>query len=130
MNRLVLHALSMRKNLVSFFLLLAVVGILNFCFKLNQDDVIGTNIQMKVSAMTAGGATIGGLAGGEKGAAIGALVGVPAGAVGVGTTAKRDITFPAESTLGFTTKQPLILKSNIASYPSQSPVVNHKAGGA
>lgn len=59
----------------------------------------------------AGGALIGGLAGGGKGAAIGALVGAAAGTGGAAFTGNRDITLPAETALTFKLLQPLEIKS-------------------
>jgi hypothetical protein len=53
---------------------------------------------------TAAGALIGGLAGGGKGAAIGAGVGAAAGTAGAAATGKKDVNFPAETKLRFTTK--------------------------
>ncbi len=50
------------------------------------------------------GAIIGGVAGGGKGAAIGAAAGAGAGTAGAALTGKKDITFPAETKLRFTTK--------------------------
>jgi len=50
------------------------------------------------------GALIGGLAGGGKGAAIGALAGAGAGTAGAAATGKKDIEFPAEARLSFTTR--------------------------
>lgn len=52
----------------------------------------------------AGGAIIGALAGGGKGAAIGAGAGAGAGTVGAAATGKKDIEFPAETRLAFTTR--------------------------
>ncbi len=52
----------------------------------------------------AGGAIIGALAGGGKGAAIGAGAGAGAGTVGAAATGKKDIEFPAETKLAFTTR--------------------------
>lgn len=60
---------------------------------------------------TAGGALIGGLAGGGKGAAIGALVGAGAGAAGAGMTGNKELAIPAESALSFRLQQPLTLES-------------------
>ena len=51
-----------------------------------------------------GGAIIGALAGGGKGAAIGAAAGAGAGTAGAAATGKKDIEYPAESRLAFTTK--------------------------
>lgn len=53
---------------------------------------------------TAAGAVIGGLAGGGKGAAIGAAIGAGAGTAGAAATGKKDINYPAETKLRFTTK--------------------------
>jgi hypothetical protein len=52
----------------------------------------------------AGGAIIGALAGGGKGAAIGAAAGAGAGTAGAAATGKKDIAFPAETKLAFTTR--------------------------
>ena len=52
----------------------------------------------------AGGAVIGALAGGGKGAAIGAAAGAGAGTAGAAATGKKDIYFPAETKLAFTTR--------------------------
>lgn len=52
----------------------------------------------------AGGAAIGALAGGGKGAAIGAAAGAGAGTAGAAATGKKDIEFPAETRLSFTTR--------------------------
>jgi hypothetical protein len=52
----------------------------------------------------AGGAIIGALAGGGKGAAIGAAAGAGAGTAGAAATGKKDIEFPAETRLVFTTQ--------------------------
>lgn len=49
------------------------------------------------------GALIGGLAGGGKGAAIGALAGAGAGTAGAAATGKKDVEFPAETRLAFST---------------------------
>lgn len=55
---------------------------------------------------TAGGALIGGLAGGGKGALIGGLIGAGAGTAGA-ATGNRDITLPSESRLSFRLTEPL-----------------------
>ncbi len=52
----------------------------------------------------AGGAAIGALAGGGKGAAIGAAAGAGAGTAGAAATGKKDIEYPAETRLVFTTQ--------------------------
>lgn len=53
---------------------------------------------------TAAGAAIGGAAGGGKGAAIGAVVGAVVGTAGAAATGKKDVEFPAETKLRFTTR--------------------------
>jgi hypothetical protein len=58
----------------------------------------------------AGGAAIGALAGGGKGAAIGAAAGAGAGTAGAAATGKKDIEFPTETRLVFTTRADLIIK--------------------
>lgn len=58
----------------------------------------------------AGGAVIGALAGGGKGAAIGAAAGAGAGTAGAAATGKKDIEFPAETRLVFTTRADLVIK--------------------
>jgi hypothetical protein len=52
----------------------------------------------------AGGAIIGALAGGGKGAAIGAAAGAGAGTAGAAATGKKDVEYPAETRLAFTTR--------------------------
>jgi len=70
----------------------------------------GKRSAVMIGGGAAGGAAIGGLAGGGKGAAIGALVGVGAGAIGAGASGNRDITLPVESVLSFKLDAPLTLK--------------------
>ena len=55
------------------------------------------------------GALIGGLAGGGKGAAIGAGAGAGAGTAGAAATGKKDVVFPAETHLTFTTRAPVTI---------------------
>jgi hypothetical protein len=57
-----------------------------------------------IGGSAAGGAIIGALAGGGKGAAIGAAAGAGAGTAGAAATGKKDIEFPAETRLVFTTR--------------------------
>ena len=57
----------------------------------------------------AGGALIGGLAGGGKGAAIGALLGGGAGLAGGALTGNKQVEIPAESALSFRLSAPLTL---------------------
>ncbi len=58
----------------------------------------------------AAGAVIGAIAGGGKGAAIGALAGAGAGTAGAAVTGKKDIEFPAETRLVFTTQTDVAIK--------------------
>jgi len=58
----------------------------------------------------AGGAVIGALAGGGKGAAIGAAAGAGAGTAGAAATGKKDVEFPAETRLVFTTRADVEIK--------------------
>jgi hypothetical protein len=55
------------------------------------------------------GALIGGLAGGGKGAAIGAVAGAGAGTAGAAATGKKEVEFPAETRLSFTTRAPVTI---------------------
>jgi hypothetical protein len=57
----------------------------------------------------AAGALIGGLAGGGKGALIGGLAGAGAGTAGAAATGKKEVEFPAETRLAFTTRAALAL---------------------
>jgi hypothetical protein len=57
-----------------------------------------------ISGGAAGGAIIGALAGGGKGAAIGAAAGAGAGTAGAAATGRKDIEYPAETRLAFTTR--------------------------
>jgi hypothetical protein len=54
-----------------------------------------------IGSGAAGGALIGGLAGGGKGAVIGSLLGAGAGTAGAAATGKKDISIPAETRLSF-----------------------------
>jgi hypothetical protein len=63
----------------------------------------------------AGGAIIGGIAGGGKGAAIGGLVGGGAGVAGSAATGNKELKIPAESLLPFTLTQPLRMTSGSGS---------------
>ena len=58
----------------------------------------------------AGGAVIGALAGGGKGAAIGAAAGAGAGTAGAAATGKKDIEFPSETRLAFTTRTDVAIR--------------------
>jgi hypothetical protein len=58
----------------------------------------------------AGGALIGGLAGGGKGALIGGVVGAGAGTAGAALTGNKELALPAESALSFRLSQSLTLK--------------------
>jgi hypothetical protein len=70
----------------------------------------GKRTATMIGGGTAGGALIGGLAGGGKGAAIGALVGAGAGTAGAAFTGgNRDVTLATESAVAFQLKSPLTL---------------------
>jgi len=70
---------------------------------------------------TAGGALIGGLAGGGKGALIGGAIGAGAGTVGAATTGNnRDITLASESPLSFQLASSLTLPPRKSSTSSSS----------
>src|SRR5215472_8837904 len=56
------------------------------------------------------GALIGALAGGGKGAAIGAAAGAGAGTAGAAATGKKDVEFPAEARLTFTTRTAITIE--------------------
>jgi hypothetical protein len=56
------------------------------------------------------GAMIGGIAGGGKGALIGAGAGAGAGTAGAAATGKKDVVFPAETKLRFTTRAAVNIK--------------------
>jgi hypothetical protein len=58
----------------------------------------------KIGGGAAVGAAIGALAGGGTGAAIGAGAGAAAGTAGAAATGKRDVSFPVESVVYFTTR--------------------------
>jgi len=64
----------------------------------------GKRTAVVIGGGTAGGALIGGLAGGGKGALIGGLVGAGAGTAGAAFTGNKELTIPAESAVSFTTK--------------------------
>lgn len=70
----------------------------------------GSRTAKFVGGGAAGGALIGGLAGGGKGAAIGALAGGGAGTAGAAMTGNKELSFPAETAVTFRSKQPLTLK--------------------
>jgi hypothetical protein len=57
-----------------------------------------------------GGALVGALAGGGKGAAIGAAAGAGAGTAGAAATGKKDVEFPAETPLTFTTRAAVTIR--------------------
>jgi hypothetical protein len=69
-----------------------------------------------------GGALIGGLAGGGKGALIGGLVGAGAGTVGAAATGNnRDISYPAESVLGFRLSKSVNLDAGMTADSTEPP---------
>lgn len=58
----------------------------------------------------AAGAIIGAIAGGGKGAAIGAGAGAGAGTIGAAATGKKEVEFPAETKLRFTTRSAITIQ--------------------
>lgn len=63
-----------------------------------------------IGGSTAGGALIGGLAGGGKGALIGSMVGAGGGTTAAYATGKKDVGFGVERRLTFRTTQPINVK--------------------
>ena len=63
-----------------------------------------------IGGSTAGGALIGGLAGGGKGALIGSAVGAGGGTTAAYATGKKDVGFGVERRLTFRTTQPITVK--------------------
>jgi hypothetical protein len=70
----------------------------------------GKRDTLAIGGGAAAGAIIGAIAGGGKGAAIGAGAGAGAGTVGAAATGKKDIEFPAEYKLRFTTRSPITIQ--------------------
>jgi len=64
-----------------------------------------------IGGSTAGGALIGGLAGGGKGALIGSAIGAGGGTTAAYATGKKDVGFGVERRLTFRTTQPINVKS-------------------
>jgi hypothetical protein len=82
-----------------------------------QTSVEGRSIAGKGKRSTAmigggaaAGALIGALAGGGKGAAIGAAAGAGAGTGGAALTGNKEVEFPAESTMTFKLKAPVVVR--------------------
>jgi hypothetical protein len=71
-----------------------------------------------VGGSAAGGALIGGIAGGGKGAAIGGLIGAGAGTAGAAYTGNKELALPAEKALTFKLTQPVTLKPANANAPA------------
>jgi len=65
---------------------------------------------LAIGGGAAAGAIIGAIAGGGKGAAIGAGAGAGAGTVGAAATGKKDIEYPAETKLRFTTRSAITIQ--------------------
>jgi hypothetical protein len=63
-----------------------------------------------IGGSTAGGALIGGLAGGGKGALIGSAIGAGGGTTAAYATGKKDVGFGVERRLTFRTTQPINVK--------------------
>ena len=74
----------------------------------------GKRTAVVIGGSAAGGALIGGLAGGGKGAAIGALVGAGAGTAGAAFTGNKELTIPAESAVSFKTTKSIALEPHPA----------------
>jgi hypothetical protein len=70
----------------------------------------GKRSAVLIGGGAAAGALIGGLAGGGKGAAIGAGAGAGAGTAGAGLTGNKEVEFPAESTMTFKLKAPVVVR--------------------
>lgn len=87
---------------------------------LQQQQGKGSRTAKIGGGSAAGGAIIGGIAGGGKGAAIGGLLGGGAGVAGAAATGNKELKIPAESLLPFTLTQPLRIKSGSG---------NNEAGG-
>jgi hypothetical protein len=75
----------------------------------------GSRTAKVTGGSTAGGALIGGIAGGGKGAAIGALVGAGAGLAGSAMTGNKELELPAEAPLTFVLAQSVTLRPSGAS---------------
>jgi hypothetical protein len=69
----------------------------------------GKRTAVVTGGSAAGGALIGGLAGGGKGAAIGGLLGAGGGAAGSALTGNKELEIPAESALSFKLQQSLTI---------------------
>jgi hypothetical protein len=90
----------------------------------NTSKSKGKRTAVTTGGGAAGGALIGGIAGGGKGAAIGALAGGGAGLVGGAMTGNKPIEIPAESVLTFTLTEPLTLPP-----PNEAEGHGHVQGG-
>jgi len=70
----------------------------------------GKRTAVVIGGSTAGGALIGGIAGGGKGALIGGLVGAGAGTAGAAFTGNKELTIPAESAVSFKTTSSITIQ--------------------
>ena len=70
----------------------------------------GKRSAVMIGGGTAGGALIGGIAGGGKGALIGGLVGAGAGTAGAAFTGNKELTIPAESAVSFKTTSSITIE--------------------
>ena len=70
----------------------------------------GKRSAVMIGGGTAGGALIGGIAGGGKGALIGGLVGAGAGTAGAAFTGNKELTIPAESAVSFKTTSSITIQ--------------------
>jgi hypothetical protein len=77
-----------------------------------------------IGGSAAGGALIGGIAGGGKGAAIGGLVGAGAGTAGAAMTGNKELGFAAEKALTFQLAQPITMKPANANAEAANAATN------
>src|SRR5438874_416660 len=88
----------------------------------------GKRTAVMIGGGAAGGALIGGLAGGGKGAAIGALVGGGAGTAGAAMTGNKELQLPVETAISFNIVQPITLKpqGSASAIPSTEPPIQQQ----
>ena len=94
--------MTRRQKAIGFFVALCVL-LVGAALTLNIGSV-------PLTLSTAGGALIGGLAGGGKGALIGSMVGAGGGTTAAYATGKKDVGFGVERRLTFRTTQPVNVK--------------------
>jgi hypothetical protein len=79
-----------------------------------------------IGGSAAGGALIGGIAGGGKGAAIGGLVGAGAGTAGAAMTGNKELALQPEQALSFKLTQPITMKPRTAQTASAEETQPHQ----